>query len=833
MSKVSTLYAIAVLALATPSVHALDIRSGDDLSLSLNAEGQVTSLKADGMSLSPPGGRGGFYIAEYRKSIGEERIAEGGFESGLSGNATGGWHRDTTAAHTGRMALALPVPEDGEYVVQFPLEPLSVYQITFYLKSEALVGTPLLHLRRRDAHGQLLDRQANFQYIGIYHPNWVRIQHTFQTLPGTTEGELMFHVPRGKAGHIWIDDLSVRELEQPVFHSLSGTLNKTRNGARLSAEWRGLRVEADLERGDGAIHARGRIRDVTGNDRAVQIVFRLPVYAEGWTWGDGLEDGRTIVPDQTYLIPKEIGRDTNRYISKWPYASIYGDRVGLCLANRMGRPAVYRHFYDGDLAIQYDFGLTSDTHRSASTASFAFDLYRHDPEWGLRSAAKRYFTEFAAGFEVSDARTRPGNVLSNRHASRVKSLRDFGAMYADRHFGDFQYIKDAEDQGLVTMTYNEPWMWRSNFGGIGQTELPTFSGVIARERADIDVWDRNDVADYSTSPRAYSARAFLNSVYHDEYGKPIINGTRTYGGGRYRVVEWLTNADPDIVGPLGQPNRGLLSWTNEYWRDVEGAEKLGATADGIRYDSLGEWTHLGVENHRRMHFAFADYPLTFSYRTGRPCQLGYFGALEYLRFVRAKMDESGGFTCANGDAIVPWFAHLLDSVFRENWSPEMESYRHVRMLMYQKNCGDWGRARMNHSEEKLDQTLNDCLTYAWWPGIDGRADQWESRRPLFKRYTPVLEALSNAGWEPVTFARSEADSVLVERFGGEGDRPLLFTVRNLASEPRDIALTIDTTALGRTVRSISDPLGETEPRLSGDVATVTLGGGRTAVLKVD
>lgn len=824
-----TPFTLFLLSLAS-SALALDLRTADGLSLSLTDEGRITSVKADARRISPGGADGGFYIAEYRHAPEAERVDGGGFEGEVPGEVTGGWERDTSEANTGRASLSLELPHEGEYIVRFPLEPLAVYQVTFHLRSADLEGTPILHLRRRDADGNLIDRQANFDYFGIYHPNWVRIQHTFQTLPGTVEGELMLHVPRGRAGTIWIDDLSVRRLSDPVFEPVRGRLDPVSGGARLLAEWNGIDIQAELLAGPDGIHVDGSLQDLTGSDRAVQLAFRLPVDAEGWSWGDGLEGGRTIESGSTYLIPKEIGRDTNRYISSWPYAAISGERVGLSLGNRMDRPAVYRHFYDGDFGLRYDFGLTRQTHRFPSWAPFSFVLYRHDPEWGLRSAAKRFFTMFPEHFRV---RTQPGNVLSNTHASRVSGLRDFGAMYADRHFGAYGLIKDAEDQGLVTMTYNEPWMWRSNFGSIPQVELPAFSGVIARERADIDAWDRNDVMDYHTSPRAYSARAFLNSVYHDENGRPIINGTRTYGRSRYRVVEWLTNADPDIVGALGQPNRGLLSWKYEYGLDVDGADRLGATADGIRYDSLGEWTHLGVENHRLSHFSFADYPLTFSYRTGRPCQLGYFGALEYLTFVRGKMLERGGFACANGDAIVPWFAPMLDCVFRENWRTEMESYQVVRMLMYQKNCGDWGRARMGQPTEQVEQTLNDCLTYAWWPGIDGEADEWESKRALFKRVVPVLEALSNAGWEPVTRAAADSDDILVERFGGEGSKPLYFTVRNLGDSPADVSIRVDAKSLGRGVTKVTDPLDETTPRLSDDTVRLSLRAGRTAVLRVE
>jgi len=429
------------------------------------------------------------------------------------------------------------------------------------------------------------------------------------------------------------------------------------------------------------------------------------------------------------------------------------------------------------------------------TARFALVLSRHDPQWGIRAAAKKYFTMFPQFFE---ARTRPGATFSNRLVTQVKDLADFGARYGDRHFGNVRWIKAANDAGMYSMTYNEPWMWRSNFDRMAQPALPPVKDTLALARRDIDLWDKNGVHDYWEVPRAYSVRAFLNSVFYDEFGQPVMNGTRTYGGGRNRVVEWLTNADPEIVGTYGKPNRGMLSWTYEYGEDVEGARKLGGTANGIRYDSLGEWTHQGAENHRREHFAFADFPLTFSYRTGRPCQLGYFCALEYMSFVRGEMLKRNGLTYANGALGVPWFSWLLDGIFRENWTRGLQGLQHGRMLMFQKNCGDWTRAGMGLSDQEIERELNECLTYAWWAGLQGNPQQFDSRRALFKKYVPVFRSLAEAGWEPVTYATATPRGTVVERFGGEEGRPLLFTVRNMKDSAQAVTVTIDVQALGLT-----------------------------------
>ncbi|OGG50106.1 MAG: hypothetical protein A3F84_02665 [Candidatus Handelsmanbacteria bacterium RIFCSPLOWO2_12_FULL_64_10] len=700
---------------------------------------------------------------------------------------------------------------------------------TFYMKSEGLDGVPILHIRRLDAQGNYILGQANVEHLGIYHPGWVRCQHTFQTLPGTVRGELMLHVVYGKLqGKIWIDDLSIRELPQPEQVPVQGRVSPGRDGGELQAEWGGVRLDATIRGLSDRIAVEGVLRDTTGKDRCVQLTWRLPLAARGWRWYTGLDSFHVIEPGGAYTNAAEIGRDTNRYISPWPYSSLDGPEVGLSLGAPMDHPSVYRMCYDeeGYYTIRIDFGLSPDTKKFPGQARFALVLSRHDPRWGMRAAAKRYFTMSPQFFE---ARTRPGATAQTALIAQIRGLDDFGVMYGDRHGGDVRWIKSTHDAGMYAMSYNEPWMWRSRFGPMAQVALPLAEEIVAREQRDIDAWDRNDTSDYWGTSRAYSVRAFLNSVFHDESGQPVMNGTRTYSAGR--VVEWLTSADPEIVGSYGDPNRGMLSWTYEYEKDAEGARRLGGVASGIRYDSLEEWAHLGAENFRREHFAFADLPLTFSYRTGRPCQLGYFCALEYMTFVRREMLRQNGITYANGAVSVPWFAHLLDGISREGWSPEMRGYQRIRMLMYRKTCGDWGGIRWRLSDAEIERRLNTCLTYAWWPGIDGAPQEtFDRKRPIFKKYIPALRALAQAGWEPVTHAVAKPEGAVIERFGGEGGRRLFFTVRNPEQGPQDISVTVDVRALGLPadrLRVLDALAGEEIAPLKGDEA-----GERSFSLKV-
>ena len=54
----------------------------------------------------------------------------------------------------------------------------------------------------------------------------------------------------------------------------------------------------------------------------------------------------------------------------------------------------------------------------------------------------------------------------------------------------------------------------------------------------------------------------------------------------------------------------------------------------------------------------------------------------------------------------------------------------------------------------------------------------------------MLRRLNAAGWEPVTHARAEPDSVLVERFGERPDRGLFLTIRNPGAASQRARLTV-------------------------------------------
>ena len=66
---------------------------------------------------------------------------------------------------------------------------------------------------------------------------------------------------------------------------------------------------------------------------------------------------------------------------------------------------------------------------------------------------------------------------------------------------------------------------------------------------------------------------------------------------------------------------------------------------------------------------------------------------------------------------------------------------------------------------------------------------------LLRRYSPLLRELARAGWEPVTGARAEPESVRVERYG-RGDAFFL-VAHNPGDEPVEAKISLDPEVLGK------------------------------------
>lgn len=82
----------------------------------------------------------------------------------------------------------------------------------------------------------------------------------------------------------------------------------------------------------------------------------------------------------------------------------------------------------------------------------------------------------------------------------------------------------------------------------------------------------------------------------------------------------------------------------------------------------------------------------------------------------------------------------------------------------------------------LRQMLQRGVLYAIYPDWLPEAPEL---RELYLQYVPVIEQLSAAGWEPVTYARSSMPDVLVERYGRLATSNLCFAFQNISGQSRE------------------------------------------------
>jgi len=137
------------------------------------------------------------------------------------------------------------------------------------------------------------------------------------------------------------------------------------------------------------------------------------------------------------------------------------------------------------------------------------------------------------------------------------------------------------------------------------------------------------------------------------------------------------------------------------------------------------------------------------------------------------------------------------------------------------------------SYDHVERYMKRCLAYGMFPGFFShnasqghyftRPELYERDRPLFKKYVPLCKLVAEAGWEPVTLARSDCEGVYVERYG---DRYL--TVFNDTDRRQAVSVTVEMKADD----AVTDLVGGREiDRTNGRIA-LTLDPEDVAVLQM-
>lgn len=549
----------------------------------------------------------------------------------------------------------------------------------------------------------------------------------------------------------------------------------------------GLKLNISIGSSDKYIFVEGKLSDETGNDRAITLAFTLPINAIGWKWHDDLRHYRIIEKDMEYINCVNIHTGSSGTMSLYPFACISNQDIGIAIAIDMGMPAQYRIEYNSGIKqffIVYDFGLTKDTDNFPSSAPFRFIIYKIDPKWGFRSAAKKFYDIFPDYF-VCRSKDQ-GIWMPFTDVSTVEGWEDFGFKY---HEG-INNVPFDDKANILSFRYTEPSTWWMHMD-------PKV------ERTDENIMKMLHEYANSNDPRVRRpAEATIVSGSFDEQGRY-----------QYRILDtpWCngavfsSNPNPYIPGN----SEAKMNWNEDIKQKLYGDKSRGEQ-DGEYLDSLEGYV-TADENFRREHFRYVNVPLTFSISSRKPIIHKAFSIYEFSKWLAEDIHRMGKFMFAN--SVPHKFAFLcpfFDIMGTEmnwvgsdgSWQPAPDEWMlFKRTMCYQKPYLFLMNTRFEFFPPVLvEKYFQRSLFYGMFPSMFSHnasedpywrsPDLYNRDRHLFKKYIPLAKKIAEAGWEPITYAETDNEKVYIERFGPDKEGNLFFTILNDSNDAIETIITI-------------------------------------------
>ncbi len=584
---------------------------------------------------------------------------------------------------------------------------------------------------------------------------------------------------------------------------------------RIDREALGLQLEQTTTNQGGVDFLDVTLTDTTGRDRAVTLVYAVPVSPADLRWLENPRESVAVEPKREYMQAGRFHLGANGRISRYPFAAVAGASQGTALGIDMARPAVFRTGYNsgtGELFLAYDLGLTPEK----PSARLRLCRFHFDPEWGFRSALATYYDAFPSAFQCRTPKQ--GLWMPFAKISEVERWEDFGFQFKE---GDNETGWDDE-HGIITFRYTEPMTWWMRMA----TDLPrTYEAALGEaERLANEKKDRR-------------ALALQTSGFHDASGRLVaqLRDTPWCNG-----AVWSVNGMPGIQGDVTDFG---LKWNPQLRERLYGPGAK-ARLDGEYIDSSEGYVTAELD-FRRDHFAAAQTPLTFSSGDHKPAIFRGLIAFEYIRAIADDVHQMDRLMMANSTPIrICWLAPLLEVMgtetdwHRGKWQPMSDADMLYRRAMCKGKpyCFLMNTRFEQFSHELVERYMKRALAYGMFPGFFShnasqghyftRPELYNRDRPLFKKYVPLCKLVAEAGWQPVTLARSSDEKVHVERFGNR-----YLTVFNDSEEPRTVTIKLDP-KLGDNLSGLWDLVSETRYGWAGelrmklegeDVAVIDLG----------
>jgi hypothetical protein len=544
--------------------------------------------------------------------------------------------------------------------------------------------------------------------------------------------------------------------------------------------------------------------------RAVTLFYTIPIAGKNVQWLCGPRQPIPVEPSREYCEITGVHAGMGR-LSRYPLAAVSDGQHGTAVGIDMANPAVFRAAYNsgtGELFLAYDIGLTPEK----PTAHIRFCRFTFEPTWGFRAALDRYYRLFPDAFHCRTPQQ--GQWMPFAPISKIKDWQDFGFKFKE---GDDE-TKWDDAHGIVTFRYTEPMTWWMPM----PKEMPrTLDAALAEAKR-------------LAKEGNVQAKAFLTSGMHDSSGRfaarlidtPWCNG-----------AVWSTNSMPGIAG---DSTDFKTKWNNAICEQLYGP-KRNADLDGEYIDSSEGYVTEELD-FRRENFGAADTPLTFSPDSFQPAIYRGLVAFEYARGLAKDVHARSKLMMGNATpGQLCWLAPQLDVMGTEtNWNPgnqwqpmsDAELFYRRALCKGKPYCFLMNTHFDHFPKELTERFMQRSLAYGMFPGFFSedaatghyfsRPELYERDRPLFKKYMPLCKQVAEAGWEPITAARSSDDKVHLERFGR------YLTVFNPNQKPRTTTITLDAKSSATSRELVR---GGTILWADGKT-TVTLGAESVAVLEL-
>lgn len=617
-----------------------------------------------------------------------------------------------------------------------------------------------------------------------------------------------------------------------------------------------LQLLADLVDNNGVYNIKATLKDITPNPapRALDLNFRLPAAMQGWQWNKNWRANVNVEKESFLRLHTDVGTHN---VSQYPFTSVSKDAQGFALATPMDKPGF--EVRTVDINGIYSTTAIGMVPREGKKNEAVIDLvaYAFDGNWQFRAATQKYYDMYGHLIQTRTDPAKEGCWLWPNHPSTLpENAEDFGLAFweapANFNLKNHGKARDAAHKlGIGVYPYTEAWGMRMKIAP--NVDNPTYPSYEERLQT-IKDWaskpaEKNEI--WFFAPRHIAAQAALNSFPIDTKGEFPFAVDRYDGWFHW----WRTNADPR----LPKPNRASINWDYVLKNAIP-------HADGIYLDSVSYSFSSRFLNTRKEHLAVMDENLTYESTTGIPAADGIQHQVAFVKWLSDILHPQGKLIFGNTFGI----AHRFNAMYIDIYGSEIGAWGSTRKLhdvqddaqccekrFYARHRpianllqeGNYTKPAPEVTHEEMKQYLEHQLFYGFYPGVStiggeekpgyanwkryfGATRQCERDRNLFKEIVPLIRRLNTARWEPVTYARADNASILIERYGNIQGKEVLFTVRNHSEKPVTAILAFDA-KLGKPVHKLTSIRQDVTPQRNDNAWTFQLAPWQTVVLKAE